>query len=714
MKKLVIAEKPELGVAIAQALIGHTKEKHGTFENDEYVITWAYGHLLNLAEPEDYDEKYKNKSDISLLPIAFPNWKKTTYKDKEKAYATNRLHLIGKLLKNVQEVIHCGDPDEEGQLLIDEILEHYHFKGTVKRVLINDNLPNNIRKAFEQMEDNQKFQSMGRMAYARQMADKCFGINHSRLASYRLHKPLSIGRVQTPTLALVVNRDIAIKNHQKQTYFTLEVEFQIQNQALCFSYKQNKEETKILNKDVFLPILEEIQKQNVFQFDFKVEEKILTPPLPYNATELQADMNGRYGYSLSETMKITQELREKYKAITYNRSDCQYLKMEHFKNAKSLLPLVFKNISTNFPVDYTIQSKCFNDEKVSAHHGIVPQAIPIHLATMSEKQKNVYIAICERYIMQFLPPLRKKIHSCQYPLKQGVLSYEDSVVLDKGFIAYFDYLKIKENNQNLPQGTHKGVFKQYFINEKQTKPLQAYTPKTLIKDMSSISKYVTNDALKKVLKDKDKGKVGEHGSIGTVATRAIVVDNLIKKGFLEMDGKKILSTKLGQEFCSLIPEEIKSAETTAKWWMLLQEVKDNNKNPNIVMESVVKQFQETKDNSYKGTLSHTQTFSREIGCCLKCGKNVLKTKSKKTLKNVYYCEGFRDKTCDFVLNEDFKRFNDTIHLTEAKVIKLLNGGTISEELTNKDGKAYQALLKLEIDGKYVQLKIAGFSRKKKQ
>lgn len=705
-KALVIAEKPELGRAIAQAMIqGPYQEKDGMIDSNLYCIIWAYGHILTLAEPEDYDEKYSNRNDVSLLPIYFDNWKRCKPKDQkvggktiDNSYKRNRLKQIGKLLRQYDTVIHCGDPDEEGQLLIDEILDYFHYQGKVFRVLINDNLPENIRKQFDQIQENENFRSMGRSAYARQMADKCFGINHSRLASIRYRKPLVIGRVISPTLNLVVQRDEAISNHVVQKYYELEAECSVQNRNITCKFQPSKELLQE-NKEIYeRNILEEIKKEcegkpnRCIQFTSKQKEE--RPPLPYNATELQADMNGRYGYSLSETMTITQSLREKHKAITYNRSDCQYLKMEHFQEAPTVLPTIMKNLNKQYPVRYDTPSKCFDDTKISAHHGIIPQNKEIDINQMNTKERNVYIAICERYIMQFLDPVKRNVCQGVIELDQGILKYSSSYIVDAGYRKFFQTQEQAEEEKKpfFSDGRYEAKILATKILEKDSKPLPYYTPKTLVKDMCGISKYVEDPYLKKALKEKDKEKEGENGSIGTVATRGAIVDNLFRLGYIQMKGKSIVSTTLGKQFCSLLPNDVKSPEMTARWWLMQEDIKNGKENINAVMHQVVKEFQKHKDTDYQNKNVTLESETKEsFGKCPICGKNIVKNEKKKT----YYCSGYQEG-CSFTLFEDFKRFNDKIHLTGNKVRTLLSGKTITETLTAKSGKSYKAKLKLNI------------------
>lgn len=706
--KLIIAEKPELGRAVAEALNGNKNfsEHNGRIDVGEYCITWAFGHLLSLVEPESYDKKYADRKNIDVLPVYFENWKKTPSPDiikkdtviVDNSYKRARLSLIGKLLKQCDYVVNCGDPDDEGQLLIDEILEYFNYNGQVLRVLINDNLPENILKQFNELEDNVKFAPLGNAAYARQMADKCFGINHTRLATNRLNKFLTVGRVQTPTLNLVVMRDNAIKNHIKQKHYILTATTDINNQTLDFTFEPTKDfldgQKYILDPAPLNKIKNDIENRTQ-SITFTTTEVSSAPPLPFNATELQAEMNAKYGYSLSDTIAITQTLRDKHQAITYNRSDCQYLKTEHYDNAPTVIPIILENIQMDYPVDYSIKSKCFDDSKISAHHGIIPQNKKINLSSLSEKEKNVYIAICERYIMQFLPPIIKKVCKSVFSHKNGNFVYTATAIIDEGYKKYFkstqndDTTEKNENNLLLPSGNYSGVVKNSNILEKFTKPLTKYTPKSLVKDMCSISKYVNDPILKKALKDKDADKAGENGSIGTVATRGIIVDNLIQRGFLEMKGKNIVSTQLGQEFCALLPDEIKKPDLTAKWWLIQEQVKTNSKDVNAIMLSVVEEFKKHKNTAYVNvTLSDTalKNASNSVGECPCCSAKLFTSK-----KNIY-CSNYKNG-CKFSIPFEIcsKKLTDTqiqmlIKSLRTKVIK---------NFTSKSGKKFDAALRLD-------------------
>lgn len=710
MMILIIAEKPELGRSVAEAIFNNVTEKGGVIQEGNTTITWAFGHLLQLVEPEEYDAKYADRNNLDLLPIYFNKWKKVPAKDiveKGKVkfsnkYKRDRLALIGKLLKDADEVIHCGDPDEEGQNLIDEILEYFNYQGNVLRLLVNDNLAVNIQKAYNALENNHKYEPLGNSAYARQMADKCFGLNESRLASIKLNRFLVCGRVQLPTLGLVVTRDAAIAAHEKKMYYALNaivVEKQ-HGTSVRMKFKPNKDilddDKYIYDKSVLVRIQDNLKGYDINVLNVTETEKVENAPLPYNATILQAEMNGRYGYALDETLKITQVLRDKYKAITYNRSDSQYLKEEHYKEAPNTLQYVLKNVNKDYPVDTSIKSKTFNDENVTAHHGIIPQAVNVDISKLTEKERNVYMAICERYIMQFLPGAISKVSKAAIDIPEGKLEYSCSKEVTPGWKEYFKKLDVKKNindekkNSYLESGTYPVELISSDIEENETKPLKKYTPKTLIEDMCAISKYVTDPQIKDVLKLKDKDKPGEKGSIGTVATRAAIIEALLNRGYLTMEGKNIISTELGKEFYNVIPGSIKSADVTAKWWLVQEEVKEGRATENAVMDAVVDEFNNHKATAYNTVINVSTQEKVFYGNCPVCGKQIYKGNGS------YYCEGYKDG-CDFKIYENTKHFNDVIKMTDNRVKALLAGKSIKVKLSRKDGNTYDANVIMKVN-----------------
>lgn len=662
MRSLIIAEKPELGRAIAASIDGPNKEVRGVIQKQNVIITWAYGHLLRLCEPDEYDEKYKKwrKED---LPIYFEDWKLVPDGNKK-----DRVLQIIDLMAQCDQIIHAGDPDDEGQFLIDEILDYAGNTKPVKRVYINDNTPANIKKAFhEVIENDDALRAIGRSAYARAVADYVVGINYSRFFSILTRrKGMSVGRVQSPTLGLIVARDEIIDSHVKVKYYELMIQGHVEDPStdIKFQLKPKKElledEKRMLQRAVIEDIEEDIMKET--NQKVKVDEKFMDikPPLPFNLAKLQAHMNSKFGFDLSKTDQITQTLRDKYQAITYNRSDSQYLKDEHFQEANKVLPHVMKKMNQEYPVDYTIHSECFNDKFVTAHHAIIPTMSDFNICSLLPDEKLVYEEISRYYIMQFLPPIKKRQVSAIIATPYGDLRATSTFTLEEGYKQYFQGDKEETNEEeedtskfDLPKGTYDIALSHSEIVEKETNPPKRYTQATLIKDMTSIAKYVQDKEIKEILKKKDKDKKGENGSIGTSATRSSIVETLIKRQYVEMQGKNIVSTKLGKDFYHILPDEIKKPDLTAKWWVIQEDIKEGKADVKTLVQSVLEAFEPHLHKDYShvkvgGDLPIDDT-RKAIGVCPICGNNIVENSKG------YGCVNYRNG-CKFALWKEDKFF----------------------------------------------------------
>lgn len=662
MRSLIIAEKPELGRAIAAAIDGNGKEVRGVIRKQNVIITWAYGHLLRLCEPDEYDARYKKwkKED---LPICFENWKLVPDGNKK-----DRVEQIMALMQECDQIIHAGDPDDEGQFLIDEILDYALNEKPVKRVYINDNTPANIKKAFHALIDNdEKLRAVGRSAYARAVADYVVGINYSRLFSLLLRrKGMSVGRVQSPTLGLIVMRDEAIDNHVKQKYYELQSDGHIQEPDTTITF-QLKPKSELLDDGKHIlhrNIMEDIEREILSKPEqkVKIDEKFMDvkPPLPFNLAKLQAHMNARYGFDLSKTDQITQTLRDRYQAITYNRSDSQYLKEEHFQEADKVLQHVMNKLNETYPVDYKLHSECFNDKYVTAHHAIIPTLSDFNIAQLLPDERRVYEEICRYYIMQFLPPIRKRQLSAVIKTEYGDLRATSTYVLDEGYKKYFtpekeESAEDEENDSrfDLPKGTYPINLISSEIQEKETNPPKRYTQASLIRDMTSIAKYVQDKEIKDILKKKDKDKKGENGSIGTSATRSQIVETLIKRRYVEMKGKNIISTQLGKDFYHLLPEEIKKPDLTAKWWVIQEDIKEGNADVKTLVDSVLEAFVPhlNKDYSHLRVSGEVEIDDDRpaVGICPVCGNKIVENSKG------FGCVNYRNG-CKFALWKEDRFF----------------------------------------------------------
>ena len=690
MKSLIIAEKPELAKSIVNAIDGKLNKNDGYFEKGNYVVTWAYGHILRLKTPEEYDKD--NKSwDMKQLPIYFKNWGKIPIDKSRKQF-----NVIKKLINECDEIINAGDIDEEGQLLIDEIIEYCKFKGTVKRIQTSAFNEDYLKKALKNLEPNSKYETWGKSANARAIADYMVGINLSRYFSILNGTTLSVGRVQTPTLGLVVNRDLAIENHIKEIYYDGYSDIDI-NGNIVKSKLEHKDNITFKNSEELKQILDSFLNRKL-QVSIKKQIKNENAPLPFSLTKLQSHISKKYKIKPDETLKITQDLREKYHAITYNRSDSQYLNEEHYKEAPGVIKKVLSNLNLKLNLDYNNlpHSKCFDDSKVTAHHGIIPTAVDLNLSKMSEKEQKVYKEISLFYLIQFVEVVKKEVTYLETEEQQGYKFKASSTkILDEGFKKYLD----RSNNEDeesvlsrIKDGQYSGTIIKNDIKEIETKPLARYTQASLIEDMTRISKYVDDPEIKEILKRKDKDKEGENGSIGTSATRASIIQNLIKRGYIKEEKDKVISTELGREYYKILPDEWKRADLTAKWWIIQEEIRDGNSEQDKLLDSIlndIKNILSTRDVSKFKLQKNYKNDKTIVGQCPICGKDIIEsTKS-------FYCSGFKDG-CNFSIWKSIAGKK----LTKTNIKQLLENGITTEikGFKSKSGKQFNAKLQIN-DGK---------------
>lgn len=716
---LVIAEKPSLGRDIADALTGEVTERTNRYiKKGDYTVTWVFGHMLALKEPEDYDEKYKKWS-IDDLPIFFEDWQQKIGEDSQggRNFETKaqRVSLIGELLKESDSVIHAGDPDEEGQLLIDELLRWFDYKKPVMRLNTGDTTKGGLQKAIQNMKNNDECVNEGYSAFARSVADMMIGVNMSRyFTCTNSGALLAVGRVQTPTLGLVVSRDAQIEGHTKTVYYDLYADIDVQTdegvKTVTAKYtrkkqpKKGEEAEKITNIGEAQEILKTLvgKKLDNITVEHKTVEE--DPPLPFNLVKLQTYCSSHFGYNPQEVMNITQSLRENHKAITYNRSDCQYLSEEHFKEAPKTMERVIQNINYKpQELDMTIHSKCFNDKNITAHFAIIPTNNAVDLTRLTEQEKNVYLAVCKYYMAQFLPKAVKDKTKLSADINDdyALVAYSTRV-LKKGYTAIFKETKAEDLTllTEIPDGTYEGYISNVKHEEKETKPPSRYTKATLNEDMTRIAKYVTDEEIKKLLLEKDKDKKGENGSIGTSATRSNIIDSLIKKGYLSEQGKKLISTELGRELYRILPDEIKKADMTAKWWAIQEDIRSGGKSYKALTDNVL----DTINVVLKGTYplvdqtvmskAYSERFQTVLGTCPLCGGNIIETPKS------FGCSNWKPPvSCRFTIwKKPSKGMFRKCGISAARMKKFLKGETVHmKRLVKNNGEEFEADIKLEIN-----------------
>lgn len=709
--KLIIAEKKELAEAIVAAIPGEKKYNGSSIIIGDYIACWIYGHILTHKEPEEIDPSLK-KWKLDTLPIYFSKWDK-----KILPYRKDLFNTVKDLIHSneITEIIHAGDADSEGQYLVDELLEYCSNKKPVKRLMVNDNTLGGVQKAFSKIEDNSKYTALGKSAEARAIADMIVGFSLSRFYSIINNAKLSIGRVQTPTMALVVNRDNEIKNHIKEKYYNLYLKTNINDIDIDLRYSSKE---RIIDKFIYEEFINNVGDKTSNLLITKKENYRATP-LPYNLSDLESDAATLFKYSAKKTMDITQNLRDKYKAITYNRSDCRYLSDEHFKEAPKLIPLVAEKLNFTATFDFNEKSRCFNDKYVTAHHGIIPTGAG-DFEQFSQEEKNIYKLIAERYLIQFLEKVKIEKTEAKVEINEAIFKKSSIKILEPGYTKYFKVLEDdnendeeveekKENNlSKIPGGEYQIKINDsnFFIEEKETTAKKPYTEATLIKDLNNIAKYVKDPEIRELLKSKDKDKKDVNGSIGTTATIPGILEGLIEKGFLTRKEEKIISTELAKEYLKILPESLKTPDSTALWWSIQEKIARGEAKLEDLTLSVLEDVKTIINSEHKTISSEFSTLKQEkeiIGVCPKCGEPIYEGE-----KN-FYCNGYKSG-CDFKLWKKIKVFNQKeVTITKQDAKTLLNKGTILiTGLTNKAGKKYKANFKLEINDKYVNLSLDSF------
>lgn len=595
---LIIAEKPQVASAIADA-IGNSKKEKGYIQCNEFIITWCVGHLLDISFPAQ-----KKSWEWNNLPLIDDGW---TFEINEKT--KEQYEIIVDLLKSAKTVIHAGDPDDEGQLIVDSILYKNgiidlkgHSNKVVKRLLINDFNTEVIAKQLQVLKDNNDYLYLSLSAIARKLADMLFGFNMSRAYTIKNQELgntniISIGRVQTPMLALIVRRDEEVKNHVKSKYYEVKLNLNIDDRNILFKYQPIKDEVddnkNIIDKHIAEQIVnrikENINKSNV-TLDLMVKEENEYPPLPYNLLDLQVDCAKYLKIKSDEVMNITQTLREKHRCITYNRSDCNYINEETYKESSQIIHTLqnIQNESLNSYIDNMdigIKSKAFNSDKVTAHTAIIPVVNnKINFSSFTKEEKAIYLMIAKRFLLQFYPPAEYTVYNLTIKAGNDELKHTTRILNKSGWKGIDN---INEDNNNIKMD--KSLFDNLIINqnntdikiyEMETKPKKLYKMDTFLNDLKRVSIYCNNEEIKKILKEKDKGKEGENGGIGTPATRSEIIKKLYNQGYIKDEQNNVISTELGRQLINSLSDMITYPDITAIWHLDLKEIKkyDNIQN----------------------------------------------------------------------------------------------------------------------------------------
>jgi DNA topoisomerase-3 len=584
MARIFIAEKPSLGRAIAAGLSKPQKNEQGFIRcGNGDIVTWCIGHLLEQVEPDAYDERYKKWS-LDDLPIIPEKWQLRPRKTSSK-----QLTVIRKLLKESGQIVHAGDPDREGQLLVDEVIDYLKVsasrKSDIQRLLISDlNLPA-VKRAIDNMTSNKSFVPLSISALARSRADWLYGMNMSRAYTLLGKKAgyqgvLSVGRVQTPVLGLVVRRDEEIENFIAKDYFTLhalipyddghsvaDIRARWKPSEACKPWQD--EEGRVLNRKLAENVASRIQNQCARVTESERKNSKQYAPLPYSLSSLQIDASKRFGMSAQDVLNVCQSLYEKHKLITYPRSDCRYLPKEHFNEAKSVVEAISNNAKEMQQAvsgaNLSLRSKAWNDGKVEAHHAIIPTPKKIAVNGLSGNEMKIYQQIARQYLMQFYPPAVYAEAELVFDIAGGTFVAKGRKLIEAGWKVLLGRDRKEDSSTEIVPPLNKGhelLCREGEIKDRKTEPPKHFTEATLLQAMTGISRFVENRELKKILKETD--------GLGTEATRAGILDTLFKRKLLVRQAKSILSSAAGRGLIHALPNESTYPDMTAHWEHQLQ------------------------------------------------------------------------------------------------------------------------------------------------
>ena len=636
--RLFIAEKPSLALAIANGL-GHKNKKDGYFDCGDDVVTFCYGHIMQQCSPDEYDEKYKQWK-LETLPIIPEKWKL-----KVSPNCAKQFKVIKDLVKKADIIVNAGDPDREGQLLVDEVLNELGVLNTkpIKRILLNALDDKSVKAALNDIRDNKDFSGLRNSALARSRADWLIGMNFTRAYSIKARaagydQKFTIGRVQTPTAALIVRRENEIKNFQPVTYYNLIVSWQGEKAPFETTWQVPNDfaeadpEGRILKKELLESIWQKLQANNSSGKIAKVEQKPgkTSQRLPYSLSSLQIEAGRVYGFSPQQVLDIQQSLYEK-KLTSYPRSDCEYLPENQLSDIGSILNNL-KSVSDEMyrfveGADIKIRSKAWNDKKITAHHAIIPTTVKPDFAALSSDEKKMYELIGRSYIAQFYPPKTYLTTTVIVEAAGETFKTVGTVIQDAGWTKlYHDTDTIKETTlPSLREGEMVNAVASS-IKEGITKPPARFTPATLIKAMKEIYKYVKDDSLKASLK--------ECSGIGTEATRANIVELIQDRGYVKLEKKNLVPTELGFLLLEVVDENMIYPDITAKWEQNLEAISHRQMPIQEFMEK-----QQEYINTLLANLAKTQIKpSASAVTCPDCGKRMRRIKGK----NGYFwaCTGY--------------------------------------------------------------------------
>lgn len=673
---LVIAEKPSVAMALAK-VIGAGERKEGYVKGNGYLVSWCVGHLLTFCDAAEYDERYR-KWQYEDLPIIPKDWKRKVLDGTKKQFT-----VLKKLMnsKDVESVICATDAGREGELIFRLVYEQAGCSKPMKRLWISSMEETAIKEGFASLKDGSCYEDLYQSALCRAKADWLVGINASRLFSVLYNQNLKVGRVQTPTLAMIVERNQKIKEFKKEKYYVAHLK--VGEFDAASEHFQKKEDAEQIAADCSERMCQ-VEKE-------EVQKKTVNPPKLYDLTSLQRDGNRYFGYTAQQTLDLVQSMYEK-KLVTYPRTDSQYLTDEMGGSTKQLIAQLLPQLPFAKGVVYEPEvAKVLNSQKVTDHHAIIPtaEAGSADLKNLDEKERNVFYLISTRVLAATAGPYMYETHKCQLTCNHHTFFFTGKKTRQEGFRkierAMKRMLGVKEKEEEVEfdiwLGKSIGPCTSS-VSENYTKPPRQYTEDTLLAAMERAgNEELTEETEKK--------------GLGTPATRAAIIEKLIQSGFVIRENKKLVPTDAGNALITILPEEIRSPKMTAEWEMALTHIAQGKESADdflqgicSMMETLVSRYHAVKDED----AGFPKTMEKKaIGKCPVCGSDVCET------KKTYRCTGER---CRFVLwKEDhfLASQGKTMDLPTAK--KFLTKGKVryKDLKSQRTGRVYEATIEMVAD-----------------
>lgn len=638
-KVLVLAEKPSVGRDIAKVLKSN-QNKGSYIEGNKYVITWALGHLVGLQDPEGYDEKYKTWS-METLPM-LPKYMKLTVLKK----TSKQFYEVKKLLNrnDIEEIVIATDAGREGELVARWIIEKAGVKKPIKRLWISSQTDKAILDGFKNLKPGSQYENLYKAAVCRAEADWIVGLNATRALTCKYNAQLSAGRVQSPTLAMIVDREDEIKNFKPKDFYTISAKAN----GISLQWVNKDNNLRIFNEEAANKILNNLKGHDAKIISITETPKKKFSPALYDLTELQRDANKIWGYSAKQTLSIMQRLYENHKILTYPRTDSRYISTDVVSTIPERLKAIsigeYRMASSEILKGKINVSKSFVDNsKVSDHHAIIPTEKKPNLSNLSSEERHIYDLVVKRFLSVLMPPFEYIQTNIKAEINKEIFIAKGQVIKSKGWKALYDKEIIDDNSkeddlkdQVLPKLNNGDLLKRNSVDlsKGQTKPPARFNEGTLLSAMENPQKYISID--------KDSAKtLNETGGLGTVATRADIIEKLFNSFVIEKKGKEIIPTSKGRQLIDLVPKELKSPLLTAKWEKKLDGISKGKEDSNLFIKEM-RNYAVALIESIKGTDSKFIHDNKTGKKCPNCGKYLLEVKGKNGVMNV--CQ---DRECGY-------------------------------------------------------------------